>query len=384
MRKIISLALTLALLLALAACGGEGKGEEISSGGPEVVSGPEISQTEQETSSEASSSQGLQEPEREPIGNPAVISYPELLPEEVTISPLYQQALERSSVISYKQGIATAPQPVYDFLAAAERGEDRDLYCYDFYTVFAEGLPSLRLTHFISDGGALSLRIDYADDWEKIAETSDCYRITDLTLSDYGRLIYHRTGERTDGGEGDGWEYDTSVLVVNDYDLYDNADQRRQMKETYLDPIQYCGIGVNTWASPREINNLIFAVEDLYRHENQDTPFDHFGSSWPMDFILETLSRCFEDVTAQDVIANVERFLSVSHYDPQTDTVYYEGGRGGAFPTPRVTNWTQKEDLLLIDYDCDNIDTGIKDYSRRLTVRLMEDGTFRYLSNLEP
>lgn len=369
MHRILSVTLALALLLALAACGGTEKEE-----GPRTPSSLES----------AGTGQGSAPEDREPVGDPAVISYPELLPEDLLSSPLYQQALARPSVISYKQGIATAPQSVYDFLAAAERGEDRDLYCYDFYTVFAEELPNLRLTHFISDGGGLSLRIDYADDWEELTETSGCYRITDLTLSDYGRLIYHRTSERTDGGEGDGREYDASVLAVNDHDLYDNADERQQIKETYLDPIQYCGIGVNTWTSPQELNNLIFAAEDLYRYENGDTPFDHFGSSWPIDFILETLSRYFEDVTAQDVIANEERFLSVSHYDPQTDTVYYEGGRGGAFPTPRVTSWTQDKDLLLIDYDCDNIDTGIKEYSRRLTVRLMEDGTFRYLSNLEP
>ena len=384
MRRVFCLILTFMLLLAFAACSGGRKGEDIPSGDSEVSSTPKSSQTEQETSSTASAEEpGPSSPEpQEPIGNPAVIAHPELLPEEVTSSSIYQQALTRPSVIAYEQEIATDPQPVHDFLAAAERGENWDLYCYQFTTVYADETPYLILRHFSFDGGALSVQTDYAESWEAIDEDDPPYLITDLLLTDYGLLTYHMTGLLTDGTK-DWNESDLSVKVVNDLDLYDDAAERQRVMETYLDPIRPSGIGYNTWSSPQELNNLIFVAEDLYRYENEDTPFDHFGSSWPMDFILETLSRYFENVTAEDVIANAERFLSVAHYAPQTDTVYYEGGRGGAPILARVTGRSREGDLLLIDYDCDNIDTGILDYSRRLTVRLREDGSFRYLSNLE-
>lgn len=363
MRRMICLVLTLAFLLALAACGGGGK--------------EETSQTEQETTpaaspeeSEPSSSESPepQQPPREPIGDPAVITYPKLLLEDLLASPLYQQALERPSVIVCQGEIITDPQPVYDFLAAVEKGEDRDLYYYDFGYDFY-GTPDVSFRHFISDSGVVTARGEVKSGWDRLNETSTPYRIARLELNDYGYLTYHDVS-------------DNGFQVVSDRDLYDNVEEGRQMKETYLYPIYYTGIG-QTWSFPGRPTPLIYLFEDIYYYENEDTPWDRFGSDWPVDHMVETLSRYFDGISAED-LTNARKF-GAEAYDPQTNTIHYEGGRGGAYPPVRVTGWSRDGDILSIDYECYDYYSGIpfENDFLRLTVRLLEDGSFRYLSNLE-
>ena len=366
MRKALSLALVLALLLALAACGGAGA----STGGPEAPANPESSQTGQETPPAASQdAPSSQEPEREPMGSPAVIAYPELLTDELTASPLYQQALARPSVIVYQGEILTDPQPVHDFLAAVERGEDWDLYYYNFDSY---GTPSVSFDHFFTDGGKVYLRSEFEYSRETLIERTDfTYPVARLELNDYGYLTYHDVS-------------DSGFAVISDRDLYDDALERRQMRKTYLSPIYYTGIGSGgTWSTPFVDMSWLYFFEDIYNYENEDSPWDRFGSDWPVDAMAETLSRYFDGVTADVVIASFKP--GDDRYDPAARTFHYEGGRGGAIPDARVTGWSRDGDLLAIDYHRYEYYSGLPvgGESRRLTVRLMEDGSFRYLSNLE-
>ena len=130
----------LVLVCALTACGEQGDG---SGAVPEITSGsiplPTSQNPPSATSSEpdAASDDQPQAPSRGPIGSSAVILYPELADETLTASVLYRQALERPSVICYQEEPLTDPQPLEDFLAAMEKGEDRDLYLYQFY--YSEG-----------------------------------------------------------------------------------------------------------------------------------------------------------------------------------------------------------------------------------------------------
>lgn len=372
MRKMLCLVFVLALL-ALAACGGAGNGTG-SSNISQVPPAPESSQEEQQLSSTEPDPpfQQPQQPERqerEPIGSPAVVAYPELLPEELISSPLYQQAITRPSVIVYEDEVVTDPRSVYDFLAAVEWGEDWDLYRYDFSGSADDG--SLYFIHFISTGGVVRERGEFVWSWDSMTEEGSLSRVGRLELNDYGYLTYQSIG-------------DNGFPVISDRDLYDNAEERRQMRKTYLYPIYYTGIGCGyTWSTPFVDMSWLYLFEDIYNYEHEGTPWDEYGSDWPVDYMVQTLSRYFDGVTADVFISSFKP--GRSPYDPETNTVHYEGGRGGAIPDARVTGWTQEGDILTIDYHRYEYYSGLPvgGESRRLTVRLLEDGTFRYLSNLE-
>lgn len=396
MRRILCLLFTLALLLGLAACGGAGEGEGPSgSGGWEIPSGPEASRTEQPPSSQgpwkpgpASPADGeTREPEREPIGSPAAALAPETLPEELFTSSLFQEALSRPSVIVYENKAVTDPQPVRDFLAAAQRGEDWDLYCWDFSAIYGynitEGSPYLVLRHFSSDGGKISLTTSYAESWEVIDEDGDRYRVTDLALGKHGYLTFHDTGVRVVNGVEEGQptlsSRDGCFPVINERDL-EGAEERQDLFMTYLEPIRPSGAwGFGSWSSPGEASRLLFLFEDIYHSENGYTIWGEYADgNIPVKDIVDTLSRYFENVTAQDVIS------SWSSYNAGTDTIYYEGGRGGGpLPLAFITGWTRDGETLLIDYESYDGETMLFTGEYRVTLKLREDGTFRYISNLK-
>lgn len=92
--------------------------------------------------------------------------------------------------------------------------------------------------------------------------------------------------------------------------------------------------------------------------------------------MVELLNHHFEGVTPEMLTAQAS-----SDYDPATNTIHYEGSRGGG-PLPlRVIHWTQQDDILSISYEHYDYTTRIPDSSFVLTIRLMGDGSFRYLSN---
>ncbi len=369
--RVTALLLALLLMASLSACNG-GEGESGSSAvvsGGEAVGGEQTSREEESPSSQFSSRQEPEAPPRQPIGSPAVIRYPELVDEALTAAPLYQQALERPSVITYQDEIVTAPQPVYDFLAAVEKGEDWDLYLYQF-RLREDDDRDCYFAHYISDQGFVRNAGGFEYNWDSMTEGNQC-AADPISLNEYGYLVY--------GPE----DQQSGTQVVNDRDLYDQAEERRNMWETYLAPIYYTGIGCGvTWSSPEELGSWLFLFEDIYNYENEDTPWDRFGSDWPVDYMVETLSRYFDGITADDLIG--ARKFGADAYDPQTNTIHYEGGRGGVLPPSRVTGWAGEGDTLAIDYECYEYETGvpIEGWSNRLTVRLLEDGSFRYLSNL--
>lgn len=353
------------LVFGLSACGGPGNGAG-PSGSYQSASTPESSPAVPESSSSAASSDTPvpepPAPDREPIGSPAVIDYPELLDWEVVESPLYRQALERPSVILYDGEIITGPQPVEDFLAAVEKGEDWDLYHYTFQ-IYDNGERNCYLRHFVSDKGTVSYSYGSEDQWNSMAEGGKV-AVSGLSLNEYGYLVYGA---------------DSGDQVVNDRALYENAQECRKLYDRYFPPVLYLGLGSRAWASPQELTSWVGLFEDIYRYETGGSAFDRFGSEWPVAEMAETLSRYFDGVTADNFIRD-RKFP----YDPQTGTIHYEGGRGGGPICYRVTGWEQEGETLAIDYEEYYFYTGVpfENSSYTLTVRLLEDGSFRYLSNL--
>ena len=186
-------------------------------------------------------------------------------------------------------------------------------------------------------------------------------------------------GMKTDGGEN-------LAIPKEQWDaIFDNwrdgiSGEPDPDPYTFLGPINAARLGTETWASPKELKNLVYLYEDLSAISAPSN-----GDRLPVAQMLETLSYYFENVTAQDIIASGDY-----DYDPATDTILYnwEGARVIEPVLLNLTSWERKsgeEELFIIDYRLlhsgENPDTAA---SRRLTVKLLADGSFRYLSNLEP
>ena len=168
--------------------------------------------------------------------------------------------------------------------------------------------------------------------------------------------------------------------MIPDRLLWEDADQRIQLYERYLEPVLIStALGSNEWDSLMEIPQPLWVFEDLYRYDHPDTdPFDVYGTNWPVDEMAAQLSRYFDGVTEEQLINKYQDI-----YDPASGTLHYEGGRGGGPYYLRVTGWEEDGDRLTLHYEEYSPATGepYEDSACLLTVRLLEDGTFRYLGN---
>ena len=104
----------------------------------------------------------------------------------------------------------------------------------------------------------------------------------------------------------------------------------------------------------------------------------------PLILILAVLACCAWYLLVYDREFTKEMLLSdmTADYDPKTDTIYYEGGRGGVPPEIRVFDSEQNGDILTLYYHLYDGENGTI-YSDRyylLEIGLLDNGSFRYLS----
>ena len=162
---------------------------------------------------------------------------------------------------------------------------------------------------------------------------------------------------------------EASESIPNDGDSSSQASARN--------PTKFCGnkVGkVAVWLAvvvqPERVD-IKAAIHSLVHgyYENDDTPWDRFGSNWPVETMVKTLSRYFEGVTA-DMVISEPKYADA--YDPETNTIFYEGGRGGGPLCLRVTSWMQEGDRLVIDYEGYEYYSGVpwEDGFYTLTVNL--------------
>ena len=291
----------------------------------------------------------------------------QLLSHEVQASPLYAQALTRPSVILFDDQPVTSRAVVDRFLQRVEEGSDGELYLYSFITIGEE--RSCLLIRLTSKGGKVTESLASERSWDQELAFDNSYAVTKIQLTEYGYLTY----EGESGSEPMGYQ------VVNDRELFSDASQRQEMEEKYLDPIFPTALSGH-WDDPTEMS-LLWVFEDLYRCENGGSPFDQYGTDWPVGEMVELLGRYFDGITRELILSEE----MASAYDSQTDTIHYEGGRGGGPFCLRVTSWETEEELLTLHYEHYDCATGIpyENGQSLLTIRLMEDGSFRYLSNQE-
>ncbi len=299
--------------------------------------------------------------------NPTVVIYEESVDQALADSPLYQQALAQPSVIIYNEAPLTDSGVVDRFLKAVEEKGDGELYLYSF-NAYDDGTSSCFLNHFVCQGGTVTQLQDRVENWNDSLSEENSYPVNSISLNQYGYLVYEAESSSEIMG----------TQVINDHALYEDADQRQEMWETYLRPIFYTALGNQQWSSPAELTSWIWLFEDLYNYENGTDPWSQYGSDWPVGEMTTLLSKYFDGVTAQMVAESAK-----GAYDAATDTIHYEGGRGGGPFCLRVTGWHQDGDQLAIEYEHYDYATGVpyEDAFYTVTVRTLEDGSFRYLSN---
>lgn len=123
----------------------------------------------------------------------------------------------------------------------------------------------------------------------------------------------------------------------------------------------------------------LWVFEDLYRYDHPDTsPFDVYGTDWPVDEMAAQLSRYFDGVTEEQLI---DKYQDI--YDPASGHPSTMRRTGGGPYCLRVTGWEEDGDRLTLHYEEYSYFTGepLEGCRYQLTVRLLEDGSFRYLGN---
>lgn len=301
----------------------------------------------------------------------AEILYPDLLPEAVTSTGAYRiAAADPTAVIIWNGRVATGRTAADSFWQAAESGGTGELSLYTFSPNHAEpDKIQCQYDRFWTDGGSSWYFSDYSADSSTAFMEPSRYDAQLLEVNDYGYLV----------ASGDFVSEPTGYLVIPDRLLWEDADQRVQLYERYLEPVLPSALGETEWDSLEEIPQPLWVFEDLYHYDHQNaSPFDVYGADWPVDEMAAQLSRYFDGVTEEQLIA-----LYQEVYDPATGTLHYEGGRGGGPFCLRVTGWEEDGDQLTLNYEEYSSLTGepYEDREYQLTVQLMEDGSFRYLSN---
>ena len=294
----------------------------------------------------------------------AQVLWPQLVPQSLGESALYKEALSCPSAILYQGQPVTSREAVDRFIQSADQGERGELWLYSFWEL--DGSLSCTRVHFRPDGRETWAR---ADSWEGPLEEGEANPVVKISLTDYGYLTWQSDGS----GEPFGWQ------VVNDRELFPDGEERLALKETYLDPL---GTGMaEAFAFPQQLpGRPHWIFEDLYSRETGRSPFDDYGTDWPGKEMAELLARYFDGLTPETALQEIRK---IPGYDTAKDLLHYEGGRGGGPFLLGVSRWQEEGDTLTIFYEQRSPVTGVpyEDGQWVLTVRLMEDGSFRYIAN---
>ena len=155
-------------------------------------------------------------------------------------------------------------------------------------------------------------------------------------------------------------------------------DRAHEIYNTYIRPIQESALGINEWNSFEDSGRWIWLFEDIYMSENDmESPFDKYGSDWPVDDMAALLSKYFDGVDRQKLISSMKNY-----YNADTNTIYYEGHRSSAPQSFHMRGIEINDDVLSLTYAVYSfIDDTYKDEKFILSVKMTEDGGFKYLSN---
>ena len=313
----------------------------------------------------------------------AHIAYPELLPEGYAESGLAAGITSCGALVAAESGLGDTPLESVmeaDYVRAeVERflaGETDTLWLcalyerdYGEYTIGGRRYDPL--FHRFDRAADGSLTADSTGQLPEIGSAPEAPEpLAGLALNDYGYLVWDYAA---DG------RLDESLKLINDHDLYPDADERHRMYQTYLRPLTTYNYLLRDWDRVEDAGPAHLLYEDLSRavDGNDLSDGDTGNYVFALEDCVDFLSRYFDGVTADWVIRCVRERGS---YDPVTGLCRYPGGRGGVGPGYRVTGWQRDGAELTLSYEAFDW-CGRRYGTGTLVLHLTEDGGFRYRSN---
>lgn len=278
------------------------------------------------------------------------------VPQEVLQSAQYKAALaeETATVIAYNYVPLTDSAPVRAAVKKMQAGEDAELRYYNFYDRNdCQGIDGMRLT--VKDGVAAFQEISltgYGDtvDWENVLYQ----QAGEIKLNSCGELSLIESMDHT-------------YIVFSPLDPYEDYNKRYELTKTYLYPLAE-GCRQN-FTSPEEISdprlwaNLCWILTDgeMDYQDSQEVPIEE----------LESVLLKWFDISEETLR---------SLLDPDGNGTIPWVLRGGSYSPCFAKDAVREGDLLRIRYGAPY--SGREPtYNMELTVRIAEDGSWRYVSN---
>lgn len=278
------------------------------------------------------------------------------VPQEVLQSAQYKAALaeETATVIAYNYVPLTDSAPVRAAVEKMQAGEDAELRYYNFYDRNdCQGIDGMRLT--VKDGVAAFQEASltgYGDtvDWENVLYQ----QAGEIELNSCGYLSF---------AEG----IDYTYRVFSPLDPYENYNERYELTKTYLYPLAE-GCRQN-FTSPEGITDPLWWARLCWFLTDGETDYPE-GHEVPIDKIEEVLLKWFD--------ISEEKLRSL--LDP-------DGNGTMLWVTETGISWScfakeavREGDLLRVRYGF-TFNGREPNYNRELTVRIAEDGSWKYVSN---
>lgn len=278
------------------------------------------------------------------------------VPQEVLQSAQYKaaQAEETATVIAYNYVPLTDSAPVRAAVKKMQAGEDAELRYYNFYDRNdSQGIDGMRLT--VKDGVAAFQEASltgYGDtvDWENVLYQ----QAGEIRLNSCGELSIIDS-------------VDYIYEVFSPLDTYENYNERYELTKTYLYPLaEGC---TQNFTSPEGITDPLWWARLCWFLTDGETDYPE-GHEVPIDEIEEVLLKRFD--------ISEEKLRSL--LDP-------DGNGTMLWVTETGISWScfakeavQEGDLLRIRYGF-TFNGREPNYNRELTVRIAEDGSWKYVSN---
>lgn len=278
------------------------------------------------------------------------------VPQEVLQSAQYKAALaeETATVIAYNYVPLTDSAPVRAAVKKMQAGEDAELRYYNFHDRNdIQGIAGVRLT--VKDGVAAFQEAsltgyDGTVDWENVLYQ----QAGEIKLNSCGYLSF---------AEG----IDYTYRVFSPLDPYENYNERYELTKTYLYPLAE-GCRQN-FTSPEGITDPLWWARLCWFLTDGETDYPE-GHEVPIDKIEEVLLKWFD--------ISEEKLRSL--LDP-------DGNGTMLWVTETGISWScfakeavREGDLLRIRYGF-TFNGREPNYNRELTVRMAEDGSWKYVSN---
>lgn len=278
------------------------------------------------------------------------------VPQEVLQSAQYKAALaeETATVIAYNYVPLTDSAPVRAAVKKMQAGEDAELRYYNFYDRNdCQGIDGMRLT--VKDGVAAFQEASltgYGDtvDWENVLYQ----QAGEIRLNSCGELSIIDS-------------VDYIYEVFSPLDTYEDYNKRYELTKTYLYPLaEGC---TQNFTSPEGITDPLWWARLCWFLTDGETDYPE-GHEVPIDEIEEVLLKWFD--------ISEEKLRSL--LDP-------DGNGTMLWVTETGISWScfakeavREGDLLRIRYGF-TFNGREPNYNRELTVRMAEDGSWKYVSN---